>query len=100
MLLNIAEGNGKFSRRDRARFFDVARGSTLESAASLDVLASRKLITADQVDTGKEKLVQIVNMLMGLLKGLGYEFESRTAVVRDEAQFSFSFEQEQKREKE
>ena len=100
MLLNIAEGNGKFSRRDRARFFDVARGSTFESAASLDVLASRKLITADQVDTGKEKLVQIVNMLMGLLKGLGYEFESRTAVVRDEAQFSFSFEQEQKREKE
>jgi four helix bundle protein len=98
--LNIAEGNGKFSRRDRARFFDVARGSTLESAASLDVLASRKLITAEQVDTGKEKLVQIVNMLMGLLKGLGYEFESGTAVVRDEAHFSFSFEQEQEQEKE
>ena len=92
--LNIAEGNGKFSRRDRARFFDVARGSTLEAAASLDVLASRKLVTAEQIDTGKEKLVQIVNMLMGLLKGLGYEFESGTAVVRDEAHFSFSFEQE------
>ena len=93
--LNIAEGNGKFSRRDRARFFDVARGSTLESAASLDVLASRKLITTEQVNAGKEKLVQIVNMLMGLLKGLGYEFESGTAVVRDEAHSSFSFEQEQ-----
>ncbi len=98
--LNIAEGNGKFSRRDRARFFDVARGSTLESAASLDVLASRKLITTEQVDAGKEKLVQIVNMLMGLLKGLGYEFESGTAVVRDEAHSSFSFEQEQEQEKE
>ena len=48
-----------------------------------------------QVDKdAKEKLVQIVNMLMGLLKGLGYEFESGTAVVRDEAHFSFSFEQE------
>ena len=92
--LNIAEGNGKFSRRDRARFFDIGRGSTLESAASLDVLASRKLITTEQVDAGKEKLVQIVNMLMGLLKGLGYEFESGTAVVRDEAHSSFSFEQE------
>jgi four helix bundle protein len=92
--LNIAEGNGKFSRKDRARFFDVARGSTLESAAGLDVLASRKLITAEQIDIGKEKLVQIVNMLMGLLKGLGYEFESGTGVVRDEAHFSFSFEQE------
>jgi four helix bundle protein len=82
--LNIAEGNGKFSRRDRARFFDAARGSTLESAASLDVLASRKLITTEQVDAVKEKLVQIVNTLMGLLKGLGYEFESGTALERDE----------------
>ncbi len=36
--LNIAEGNGKFSKKDRARFFDIARGSALESAASLDVL--------------------------------------------------------------
>jgi len=82
--LNIAEGNGKFSRSDRARFFDVARGSTPESAASLDVLASRKLITTEQVDAVKEKLVQIVNTLMGLLKGLGYEFESGTALERDE----------------
>jgi four helix bundle protein len=98
--LNIAEGNGKFSRRDRARFFDVARGSTLESATSLDVLASSKLITMEQVDAGKEKLVQIVNMLMGLLKGSGYEFESGTALVRDEAHSSFSFEQEQEQEQE
>lgn len=98
--LNIAEGNGKFSRRDCARFFDVARDSTLESATSLDVLASRKLITMEQVDAGKEKLVQIVNMLMGLLKGLGYEFEPGTALVRDGAHSSFSFEQEQEQEKE
>ena len=43
--LNIAEGNGKFSKRDRARFFDTARGSALEAAAGLDVLVSRKLTT-------------------------------------------------------
>src|SRR5438270_1622604 len=28
--LNIAEGNGKFSAKDRARFFEMARGSALE----------------------------------------------------------------------
>ena len=61
--LNIAEGNGKFSRRDRARFFDIARGSALEAAASLDVLVSRKLTTQTQVVPAKEQLVQIVNML-------------------------------------
>ena len=66
--LNIAEGNGKFSKRDRARFFDIARGSALETAASLDVLVSRKLMTSTQVISAKEQLVQIVNMLVGLLK--------------------------------
>ncbi len=89
--LNVAEGNGKFSRRDRARFFDIARGSALEAAASLDVLVSRKVITQAQIVPAKEQLVRIVNMLMGLLKGLGYSFESGTAVVREGADFSFGF---------
>jgi four helix bundle protein len=97
--LNIAEGNGKFSKRDRARFFDIARGSALEAAASSDVLVSRKLIAGTQVISAKEQLVQIVNMLMGLLKGLGYDFEAGTAFVREEAGSS-KFEQEQEREKE
>ena len=97
--LNIAEGNGKFSKRDRARYFDIARGSALEAAASLDVLVSRKLMAA-QVISAKQQLVQIVNMLMGLLKGLGYNFETQTALVREEGDYSFSFEQEQEQEKE
>jgi four helix bundle protein len=37
--LNIAEGNGKRSPKDRARFLDVARGSALEVDAIQDVLA-------------------------------------------------------------
>ena len=98
--LNIAEGNGKFSKRDRARFFDIARGSALEAAASLDVLVSRKLATNTHVSSAKEQLVQIVNMLVGLLKALGYDFESRTAIVREETDFSADSEQEQEQEKE
>ena len=79
--LNIAEGNGKFFRRDRARFFDTARGSAVESAACLDVLHSRKVATLDQITPERETLVQIVNMLMGLLKRLGYGFESEQRMV-------------------
>jgi len=65
--LNIAEGNGKFSRVDRARFLEIARGSALECAACLDVLAVRKLIAIEEIVPAKEKLVRIVNM-MGMLK--------------------------------
>jgi four helix bundle protein len=89
--LNITEGNGKFSSKDRARFFDISRGSALEAAASLDVLVSRKLTTREHIAPAKDQLGQIVDMLMGLLKGLGYVFESRTVVLREEVDFQFGF---------
>src|SRR2546427_935737 len=66
--LNIAEGNGKFSGKDRARFFEMARGSALECAACLDVLLVRKLATEDQLVGQKDKLARIVQMLIGLLR--------------------------------
>src|SRR2546423_7521664 len=66
--LNIAEGNGKFSAKDRARFLEIARGSGLECAAALDVLVARKLAVPEQIDTAKENLVRIVQMLMGMLR--------------------------------
>ena len=66
--LNIAEGNGKYSLKDRCRFLDIARASALECAAVLDVLvAKRKLLPAD-IQPGKQRLQHIVRMLMGLIK--------------------------------
>ena len=78
--LNIAEGNGKFSARDRARFFEMARGSALECAASLDVLLARKLATEEQVVRGKERLTRMVQMLVGLLR----RFSERADILRQE----------------
>jgi four helix bundle protein len=66
--LNIAEGNGKFTGPDRCRFFDIARGSALESAACLDVLVARKVLTANDIASGKARLVKIVSMLVGLIR--------------------------------
>jgi four helix bundle protein len=78
--LNIAEGNGKFSAKDRARFFEVARGSALECAACLDVLLARKLITENQVILGKERLAPIVQILVGLLR----RFSERADLLREQ----------------
>ena len=78
--LNIAEGNGKFSTVDRARFLEIARGSALECAACLDVLTVRKLVATDPILPAKESLVRIVNMLMGMLK----RFSGRAEFLREE----------------
>ena len=90
--LNIAEGNGKFSTVDRARFLEIARGSALECAACLDVLAVRKPVAGERILPAKERLVRIVNMLMGMLK----RFSGRAQFLReDEGIYAVEQEHEQ-----
>jgi four helix bundle protein len=62
--LNIAEGCGKRALADRARFYDIARGSAHECGAILD--ASRILTIVDDAtfDEGKKLLHRIVSMLV------------------------------------
>lgn len=93
--LNIAEGNGKFSARDRARFLEIARGSALECAACLDVLVARKLAVPDQIEKAKENLARIVQMLMGMLR----RFSERGDFLREAAdQYGIEHEQEHERD--
>ena len=68
IALNIAEGNGKSSMKDRQRFLEIAKGSTLECAAILDVLYVKTLVTEAQMTKGKSILSEIVAMLVGLIK--------------------------------
>jgi four helix bundle protein len=66
--LNIAEGNGKFTGPDRCRFFDIARGSALESAAALDVLVAKGRYCEEELSPGKDRLWSVVSMLVALIK--------------------------------
>ena len=66
--LNIAEGNGQFTKANRCRFFDIARGSALESAAALDVLVAKGRCSGEELSSGKDRLSSIVSMLVGLIR--------------------------------
>ena len=66
VVLNIAEGNGKYSSRDRKRYFDIARASALECAACLDVLVAKKRLDPEIIAPGRSRLLGIVSMLFGL----------------------------------
>ena len=68
VALNIAEGNGKYSAKDRCRFFDIAHGSALECAAGLDILVARTKLGVETIRDGKQRLKNIVEMLIGLIK--------------------------------
>ncbi|HUV04322.1 MAG TPA: four helix bundle protein [Armatimonadota bacterium] len=70
VVLNIAEGNGKFSIRDRCRFLDIAYGSAVECVACLDVYVARQLAQPADVEAGKESLKRIISMLVKLKASL------------------------------
>ena len=61
--LNIAEGNGKRSLKDRARFLEIARGAALECAAIQDGLVATKALKIQDDSAMKTMLHRIVAML-------------------------------------
>jgi len=88
IALNIAEGNGKFSQRDRARFFQIAHGSALESAACLDLYVARGCCEKTQIADGKLILEEIVKMLFTMLDRLGCR------IVKDGSDYGRAVEEE------
>jgi four helix bundle protein len=68
IVLNIAEGAGKFSPADKAVFYTRARGSATESAAVLDVCRKLNLLPATATDDNKGLLERVAQMLTKLIK--------------------------------
>jgi len=66
--LNIAEGNGKQSLKDKNRFFKIACGSALECASIHDVLRACNTIDPESDCHCKLNLKRIVSMLTRLIQ--------------------------------
>ena len=64
-MTNVAEGFGRKSSKDFARFLDVARGSTLEVQSLLYVACDLKYIQSEEF----EKLYKIAEETISLIAG-------------------------------
>jgi four helix bundle protein len=79
--LNIAEGAGEFSPKDKARFYRIARRSATECAAALDVCVRLALAGERDVQSGRHLLRRIVSMLTKLVLGLDTADQTSLRVV-------------------
>ncbi|MBA3685707.1 MAG: four helix bundle protein [Planctomycetes bacterium] len=71
IVLNIAEGRGRSTDADFARFLVIARGSANELAAQLAFAADLQLIERDGLAEVLERLDHVGRMLSALIKRLG-----------------------------
>jgi len=69
--LNIAEGAGEYSRKDKARFYRMALRSATESAALFDVCGRLSLSDKALLSEGRDLLFRIVSMLTRMARGSG-----------------------------
>ncbi len=69
MVLNIAEGNGRFSEADQARLLGTSHESAIKLAARLDLFAARNLVSQDEVGVWKAMLERIAAMTFAMITG-------------------------------
>jgi four helix bundle protein len=63
LILNIAEGNGRYSELDHRHFLDIAEGSAVKTAAYLDLTVQKHLLDEKDGVPGKALLERILAML-------------------------------------
>jgi four helix bundle protein len=71
IALNIAEGNGRWHKGDKRQFFWIARGSTFECVAILQVAKANGIIAVSSFETAYQELQTLAKMLTKLIQSVG-----------------------------
>ena len=66
IVLNIAEGAGRFGGDDKRRFYRMANGSAMECAGALELLHNRNILSDTGYQVRRDLLIRIVQMLTKL----------------------------------
>ena len=70
IVLNIAEGSGRNSKRDKRHFFVISRGSVFECIAILDVIKDDNKIDSEAFSTFYNAGEELSKMLFAMTKSL------------------------------
>jgi len=70
IMLNIAEGSGRFTKPDKRNFYVIARGSVFECVAIFDFLKDMNIINEETYNKFYSSLEEISKMLFSLIKNL------------------------------
>ncbi len=70
ILLNIAEGTGRFTKPDRRNFYVISRGSVFECVAIFDYMHDMGVIDSKLFDVFYNLLEELSIMLFTLIKSL------------------------------
>jgi four helix bundle protein len=68
IVLNIAEGSGKFSPKEKKNYYLISRASVSECVAILRLLHLQAVISEQQLTLWKEAFLVIHKMLSGMIK--------------------------------
>ncbi len=70
VVLNLAEGSGRFTRPDRRNFYVISRSSIFECVAILDVLKDESLIEEDAFRRFYAQGEELSKILFTMIKNL------------------------------
>ncbi len=70
VMLNIAEGSGRFSSKDKRRFYIMSRGSLFECVAILDFLCMNKMINEETKGKFYSDFETLSKMLLATIRSL------------------------------
>lgn len=70
VVLNLAEGSGRFSKPDRRNFFIIARSSVFECVAILDVLKDEAVVEESTFRRFYSQGEELSKILFAMIKNL------------------------------
>lgn len=70
IVLNLAEGSGRFSKADRRNFFVIARSSIFECVAILDVLKDENALSEGDFQSFYSNAEELSKIIFAMIKNL------------------------------